>query len=163
MVADTSPYPSPYPPRSHDVLLKAWFFGLFFLHVNLSASPICLIRISPFHVILSSIVSAKFFFQSNTSFYRPLYLPYFRFSQTRHFYPPTYLPLAHRTDSHFIFHLINTLRTSNRPLFFLIRPSICQFSLNKTRELYLIKALFFSNSRLSLSSSSSSHLLFFSP
>jgi hypothetical protein len=30
IVADTSPYPSPYPPRSHDVLLKAWFFGLFF-------------------------------------------------------------------------------------------------------------------------------------
>jgi hypothetical protein len=43
MVTDTSPYPSPYLPRSHDVPLKASFSGLFCLHVILSASPIRLI------------------------------------------------------------------------------------------------------------------------
>ena len=117
MVADTSPYPSPYLPRLHDVPLKASFSGLFCLHVILSASPIRLIGLSHQHVIVSSIVSAKFYFQSNTSLYLPSYLPYSDLPRTRHFYLPSHLPLSHLTDSHFIIHLINSLRTSNRPFF----------------------------------------------
>jgi hypothetical protein len=117
-VADTSPYPPPYLPRSHDVLLKASFSGLFCLHVILSASPIRLIGLSLQHVIVSSIVSAKFYFQSNTSLYLPSYLPYSDLPRTRHFYLPSHLPLSHLTDSPFIIHLINSLRTSNRPFFF---------------------------------------------
>jgi hypothetical protein len=117
MVADTSPYPSPYLPRSHDVPLKASFSGLFCLHVILSASPIHLIGLSHQLVIVSSIVSAKFYFQSNTSLYLPSYLPYSDLPRTRHFYLPSHLPLSHPTDSHFIIHLINSLCTSNRPFF----------------------------------------------
>jgi hypothetical protein len=117
MVAATSPYPSPYLPRSHDVPLKASFSGLFCLHVILSASPIRLIGLSLQHVIVSSIISAKFYFQSNTSLYLPLYLPYSDLPRTRHFYLPSHLPLLHLTESHFIIHLINSLRTSNIPFF----------------------------------------------
>jgi hypothetical protein len=84
MVADTSPYPSPYPPRSHDVLLKAWFLAFFFTRhfICLSYLPnstlslsrhsifhrICQIFLSIEHVISSSIVSALFSFFPNTSF-----------------------------------------------------------------------------------------------
>jgi hypothetical protein len=136
IVADMSPYPSSYLPRLHDVPLKASFPGLFCLHVILSASPIRLIGLSFQHNIVSSIVSAKFYFQSNMSLYLPSYLPYSDLPRTRHFYLPLHLPLSHLTDSHFIIHLINSLRTSNIPFFLLICLSICQFSLHKTRELY---------------------------
>jgi hypothetical protein len=138
MVADTSPYPSPYPPRSHDVLLKAWFFGLFFLHVILFLSylpnstlslprhsifhRICQIFLSIEHVILSSIVPALFSFFPNTSFLssnvsasRTLYRLSFYISLDKHI---TY------EQQTLIFSLSNLF--------------ICQFSLNKTRELYLV-------------------------
>jgi hypothetical protein len=137
MVADTSPYLSPYLLWSHDVPLKASFSGLFCFHIILPASPIRLIGLSHQHVIVSSIVSAKFYFQSNTTLYLSSHLPYSDLPQTRHLYLPSHLPLSHLTDSHFIIHLINSLRTSNIPFFLLICLSICQFSLHKTRELYV--------------------------